>query len=199
MRFEVAKGYEDKNINLPVRKTKYSAGYDFEVAEDIVIYPQSTLNSKLSIQNAEKMYNNFAMSLFNPNFLEQLSRTEALSLDEIAAMTKECDARPTLVPTGVKCQLDDDKYLQLSIRSSGSLKHWLMLANGVGIIDSDYYSNQDNDGHIYFQVINLSLFPVQLKKGDIIGQGIIQKYYTTEDDNKQEKQTRQGGFGSTSE
>ena len=35
--FEVAAGFEDKNINLPVRKTKYAAGYDFEAAEDIVI------------------------------------------------------------------------------------------------------------------------------------------------------------------
>ena len=35
--FEVAKGFEDKNINLPIRKTKYSAGYDIEAAEDVVI------------------------------------------------------------------------------------------------------------------------------------------------------------------
>ena len=35
--FEVVKGYEDKNINIPVRKTKYSAGYDMEAAEDTVI------------------------------------------------------------------------------------------------------------------------------------------------------------------
>ena len=35
--FEVAKGFEDKNINLPIRKTKYSAGYDIESAEDVVI------------------------------------------------------------------------------------------------------------------------------------------------------------------
>ena len=35
--FEVAKGFEDKEINLPVRKTKYSAGYDFEAAEDCVV------------------------------------------------------------------------------------------------------------------------------------------------------------------
>ena len=35
--FEVAKGFEDKNINLPVRKTKYSAGYDVEAAEDAII------------------------------------------------------------------------------------------------------------------------------------------------------------------
>ena len=35
--FEVAKGFEDKGINLPIRKTKYSAGYDVEAAEDTII------------------------------------------------------------------------------------------------------------------------------------------------------------------
>ena len=35
--FEIAKGFEDKNINLPIRKTKYSAGYDIEAAEDTII------------------------------------------------------------------------------------------------------------------------------------------------------------------
>ena len=37
--FEIAKGWEDKGINIPVRKTKYSAGYDVEAAEDVVISP----------------------------------------------------------------------------------------------------------------------------------------------------------------
>ena len=36
-KFEVAKGFEDKGIKLPVRKTKYSAGYDIEAAEDVVV------------------------------------------------------------------------------------------------------------------------------------------------------------------
>ena len=35
--FEIAKGFEDKGINLPIRKTKFSAGYDIEAAEDILI------------------------------------------------------------------------------------------------------------------------------------------------------------------
>ena len=35
--FEIAKGFEDKGINLPIRKTKYSAGYDVEAAEDVTI------------------------------------------------------------------------------------------------------------------------------------------------------------------
>lgn len=64
------------------------------------------------------------------------------------------------------------------------------------IIDSDYADNPDNEGHIYFQIINLSPFDIQLKKGDIIGQGIIKKYLTTDDDTASGK--RVGGFGSTS-
>ena len=35
--FEVARGFENEGINLPVRKTKYSAGYDIEAAEDTVV------------------------------------------------------------------------------------------------------------------------------------------------------------------
>ena len=35
--FEIAKGWEDKDIHLPVRKTKGAAGYDIEAAEDIVV------------------------------------------------------------------------------------------------------------------------------------------------------------------
>lgn len=37
--FEIAKGFENSDIHMPVRKTKYSAGYDVEAAEDIVIPP----------------------------------------------------------------------------------------------------------------------------------------------------------------
>lgn len=64
------------------------------------------------------------------------------------------------------------------------------------IIDADYYNNPDNEGHIYFQIINLSPFPIKLCKGDVIGQGIIKPYYTTEDDRA--SGNRLGGFGSTS-
>ena len=35
--FEIAKGFENSQINLPVRKTKFSAGYDIEAAEDVVV------------------------------------------------------------------------------------------------------------------------------------------------------------------
>lgn len=63
------------------------------------------------------------------------------------------------------------------------------------IIDADYADNPDNEGEIFFQVINLSPVKIRLNKGDIIGQGIIKKYEITDDDAAEGE--RKGGFGST--
>ena len=73
------------------------------------------------------------------------------------------------------------------------------MANGVGIIDSDYVDNPDNEGEIFFQLINLLPFPIKIRKGEIIGQAKFVKYQVTDDDAEQEKAKRVGGFGSTSE
>ncbi len=176
-KFEVVSAYAGKGINIPTRATHAAAGYDFEVAEDIVV------------PSMEKLwYKALSFSY------EHHTKT----LEEMAKFTKAEKVKPTLVPTGIKCQLASDHYLELSVRSSTPLKHWLILANGVGIIDGDYYNNADNEGHIYFQLINLSPFDIQLKKGDKIGQGIIKKFEVTDDDYKYEKKERAGGFGSTS-
>lgn len=174
MKFEVISKYENAELKLPVRKTKASAGYDFQVAEDTII------------PSYQKLIYNLA-DYADPS----CERT----LEEIATLTKALKAKPTLVPTGIKCEMPEDMYLELSVRSSCPLKHWLILANGVGIIDSDYYNNSDNEGHIFFQIINLSPFDIILKKGDTIGQGIFKKYYLTNDDAATAE--RQGGFGST--
>ena len=84
------------------------------------------------------------------------------------------------------------------MRSSCPLKHWLILANGVGIIDADYCDNPDNEGEIFFQVINLSPVDIILHKGDAIGQGIIKPYLVFADEVNPEA-IREGGFGSTDE
>lgn len=172
---KVSRFKDDEEFNLPVRKTNYSAGYDFEVAEDIVIYPYESL--------ADKMGDPELMPI-------------AMTLSDVNAFTKRFGARPSLVSSGVKCHLAPGTYLELSVRSSTPLKYWLILANGVGIIDGDYYNNPDNEGEIFFQLINLSPYPIQLKKGDIIGQGIIKRYEIVENDNAGGE--RLGGFGSTS-
>ena len=116
----------------------------------------------------------------------------------MAQYTKRIGAKPTLVPTGIKAQIKPGQYLKLVVRSSLPLKHWLILANSEGIIDGDYYNNPDNEGEIFFQLINLSPFPILLKKGDKIGQGIFIPYDLVEGDMYGEGETRKGGFGSTS-
>lgn len=180
-KFELVNKYKDSLEDLiPVRKTSGAAGYDFVVAEDIIIPPYHDQWDKIVKTTNEKD------DIEGPPFL----------LDELADITKSAQARPTLVPTGVKCKLDEGTYLELSVRSSCPLKYWLVMANSEGIIDSDYYNNESNEGHIFFQLINLSPYPIQLLAGDCIGQGIIKPYLTTEDDNT--TGVRTGGFGSTS-
>ena len=182
-KFEKVSKFAEVDINLPVRKTADSAGYDMEVAEDIVI--PSYFNLYLTMKE-EYMREGVGVLTSTPTF----------DLNSLAAVTKRLGAKPTLVSTGMKCQLDPGTYLELSVRSSCPLKYWLILANSVGIIDADYYNNPDNEGEIFFQMINLSPYDIQLKKGDVIGQGIIKPYLITEDDNASGQ--RMGGFGSTS-
>jgi dUTP pyrophosphatase len=173
--FEPVTKYLTAGLPMPVRKTEMSAGYDMVVAEDIIIYPYES-------------YMNLLKSRFNPE--------SPVPLAEMAAMTKEVKAKPALVSTGMKCHMPKGYYLELSVRSSTPLKDWIILANGVGIIDADYYNNPDNEGEIFFQLINLSPFPIALHKGDIIGQGIIMPYATIVND--EANGVRSGGFGSTS-
>lgn len=144
--FEVVKGYEDKDIHIPVRKTKHSAGYDVEAAEDIIL----------------------------PKYYPGI--------------------KPTLIPTGLKAYMMEDECLLLLNRSSGPKKGFLM-ANSIGLVDSDYYGNEENDGHIYFSYFNCSDHDIEVKKGDIIGQFVFQKFLLSDNDNA--KGIRKGGFGST--
>lgn len=173
-KFEKISRFKEIDLPLPVRKTAQSAGYDFVVAEDIIIPPYVTQHNNMLLKNRIDV---------------------PLTLSEAAAAVKAANAKITLVSTGMKCQLEEGTYLELSVRSSCPLKHWLILGNSVGIIDADYYNNPDNEGEIFFQIINLAPFPIQLKKGDAIGQGIIKSYLTTENDNATGERT--GGFGST--
>ena len=103
--------------------------------------------------------------------------------------------KPTLVKTGIKAYMPDDEYLMLCNRSSNPGKKGLVMANSVGIIDSDYYGNPDNDGAFMYAFYNFFDHDLEIKKGDCIGQAIFQKYYVTDDDKAEGE--RVGGFGST--
>ena len=80
-------------------------------------------------------------------------------------------------------------------RSSSPKKKGIVLANGIGIVDKDYYNNENNEGEIFFQFINITDEDVLIKKGDRIGQALFQKYYLS--DNDEATGDRTGGFGST--
>lgn len=102
---------------------------------------------------------------------------------------------PIMVRTGIKVKMEDDEFLMLVNRSSNPKKKKLVIPNSVGIIDADYYGNQDNDGEMFFGFYNLSNETIILNAGDKLGQGIFMKYGKTVDDISEG--TRNGGFGST--
>ena len=103
--------------------------------------------------------------------------------------------KPTLIKTGLKAYMQKDEVLILANRSSNPGKKGLILANSIGVVDSDYYENPDNDGHIMFAFYNIKEEDIEIKKGERIGQAIFQKYLVSDDD--EAKGTRAGGFGST--
>lgn len=128
---------------LPKRNTKYSAGYDFYLINDIVLNPKAIVK----------------------------------------------------IPTGVKAYMKPDEFLMIVVRSSIGCKKNLRLMNQVGIIDSDYYNNTNNEGQIFVFLQNNSEETVILKKGEKFVQGLFLKYLMVDEDEVNE--TRLGGFGST--
>lgn len=104
----------------------------------------------------------------------------------------------TRVFTGVKCELMPNQVLILANRSSNPSKKGLVLLNGIGVIDADYYGNPDNDGETAFEFYNMLDEVVEIKKGEKLGQGLILKFDKVEDDYISDPyKTRSGGFGST--
>lgn len=142
-KFEVAKGFEGKDVILPTRGSQYSSGYDIHSLE-----------------------------------------TYTLKKNELHVFS-----------TGIKAKMEHDEVLLLVVRSSIGIKKGLVLANQVGVIDCDYYSNEKNDGHIMVALRNMSDEDVTINKDDRICQGIFMKYLLTDDDNTTSFRT--GGVGST--
>jgi dUTP pyrophosphatase len=102
-----------------------------------------------------------------------------------------------MVPTGIKAYMQPDEVLTIHIRSSMAVKHQLVLVNSVGVVDADYYDNEDNEGHIYIALWNRGSEAFAIRKGDRIAQGIFSKYLTADEDQAGQGAVRQGGFGST--
>lgn len=100
-----------------------------------------------------------------------------------------------VIQTGLKAYMEGDEYLALHIRSSMAIKHGLVLINSTGIIDADYYNNEDNEGHLMAAIHNTGKTVFHISKGDRIMQGIFCRYLTADGD--QAEGVRKGGIGST--
>lgn len=133
-----------ESYNLPVRKTKISAGYDFESIYDFVLKPNEIIK----------------------------------------------------LPLGVKVCMNDDEVFMLYVRSSQGFKYNVRMCNQVGVIDSDYYNNIDNEGHMWIKIQNEGDKDYVVKKGDAICQGVFTKYLVV-DNEVEMKAIRKGGLGST--
>lgn len=86
------------------------------------------------------------------------------------------------IPTGIKSFFKKDEVLFLIVRSSTGFKYNIRLCNQVGVIDADYYNNNNNEGHIWVKIQNEGKEKVTIPRGESIVQGIFLNYLITESD-----------------
>lgn len=130
------------NYLLPVRKTRFSAGYDFIAINDFCIKPNESIK----------------------------------------------------IPTGYKVKMQDDEVLLILVRSSMGFKYNIRMKNQVGVIESDYYNNIDNEGHMWIALQNEGTTDFCVRRGESYAQGIFTNFLTCGDNPKDK---RIGGIGST--
>ena len=124
--------------------------------------------------------------------------TMGFDLETAWNMTKAKTVRSAtgvVLPTGIKAYMKKDEVLQVYIRSSVGIKRGIRLSNGTGIIDSDYYNNKENEGHI---MVGLTAKEITFEQPiERLCQGIFTKYLVA--DNDTADKVRDGGIGSTDE
>jgi dUTP pyrophosphatase len=100
-----------------------------------------------------------------------------------------------LIPTGLVVEVPAGHFLGIFARSSTPLKKGLIVANGVGVLDSDYCGPTDE---LKIQVMNVTTQPVTVARGDRIAQGVIIPFVrVTFDEGNGATAPSRGGFGST--
>ena len=100
------------------------------------------------------------------------------------------------IPTGIKSYMLEDEELLMFPRSSVGFKFNVKFNNTIPKIDSDYYNNESNEGHIWIKFTNTGNKIWDVKKGDAIAQGSFYKYLIADDD-KPISDIRIGGLGSS--
>lgn len=166
-----------EGAKLPEYSTKHAAGADFFCAEDVEIPSMWSQVIRGLLAKGEEVIMNISI--------------------EVDQNKERFCVKPTMVHTGIKACMNEDEVLELYNRSSNPKKLGLILANGVGVVDADYFSNCDNDGEIMFAFYNVFPFTVRLKAGDKVGQGVFKKFLRPDANLRVRDDDRVGGFGST--
>ena len=99
------------------------------------------------------------------------------------------------VPTGLKCKIENGWALFALPKSGLGFKYYTRLANTIGLIDEDYYNNENNEGHMWVKIRNEGDKPLHVDAGKGICQMVFLPYGITFDDEADGE--RKGGFGST--
>jgi dUTP pyrophosphatase len=99
-----------------------------------------------------------------------------------------------LVGTGLVIAVPAGHFLGIFARSSTPLKRGLMVANGVGVLDSDYCGPADE---LKIQLLNITDAPIAVKSGDRLAQGMVLQCPRVEFIEAEATAPSRGGFGST--
>jgi len=100
------------------------------------------------------------------------------------------------IPTGCKMKCNEDEMLMIVVRGSMGFKYNVRLCNQVGIVETDYYNNPNNEGHLWVALQNHGEEEFCVKQGQAFAQGIFTKFLTVDNEEIIENE-RKGGFGST--
>ena len=140
-KFERIKDYIDSDLPMPVRKTAGAAAYDICAAETVTI--PSFFNSIVKMLSAKVTGDEFTNKIDEiakevqediplllaieakdnetitkeaQKYFDRFQGDFTLDLNQMKALVKEAGTKLTLVPTGVKCKLEDDQVLHLYFR-----------------------------------------------------------------------------------
>ena len=125
--------------------------------------------------NDKKMYDNYKLPM----------RDSKSTAGYDIYLLEDLELKPNDIvklPTGIKSYFNNDEVLLMVLRSSMGFKYNIRLVNQVGVIDADYYNNENNEGHIFIKIQNEGKETVSFKAGEAIAQGIFLKYLTTKSD-----------------
>jgi len=143
---------------------------------------------KIDVSNDKSMYDSYELPRRGS---KNLCGYDFFSINDIVLRPGEI----VKIPTGYKAKFMEDEALLLVVRSSMGFKANIRMCNQVGVIDSDYYGNTSNEGHIWVALKNEGDKDYIIKKGDAYCQGIFVKYLTVDDGSVDS--VRIGGIDST--